>query len=129
MIHLGIDFGLKHIGLSIAEGPLAAPLTQTTYTSKPKLYQFLVQIIKEQAVDALVIGLPEGKLASSIKDFGTKLSKLTNLPIHYQDETFSTLEAKAKLLEAHKPQKKRRLDHQAAAAVILQSYLDDHSQS
>lgn len=129
MIYLGIDFGLKHIGLSIAEGPLAAPLTEKSYSTDEKLFQFLLQIIKDQQVNFLVIGLPEGKLAQTIKIFGAKLKQLSNLPVHYQDETLSTFEAKAKLLEAHKPQKKRRLDHQAAATLILQSYLDDHSKA
>ena len=48
-----------------------------------------------------------------------------NLQVHYQDETLSTKEAQAKLLQAQKPQKKRRLDHQAAATIILQAYLDE----
>ncbi len=126
MIYLGIDFGLKHIGLSIADGPLAAPLTQKTYSSEEELLQFLVTVIQDQQVNVLVIGLPEGNLASTIKSFGSKLTNLTNLEVHYQDETLSTIEAKQKLLEAHAPQKKRSLDHQAAATLILQSYLDDH---
>lgn len=42
----------------------------------------------------------------------------------FQDETLSTHEAKAKLIQAGAPQKKRRLNHQAAAALILQTYLD-----
>ena len=125
MIYLGIDFGLRNIGLSLAEGPLAAPLTQYSYTDPQKLFPFLRAIIQEQQVRALVIGLPEGHLATKVKDFGHKLKSLTNLPVHYQDETLSTVEAQQKLISAHKPQKKRRLDHQAAATIILQSYLDD----
>jgi putative pre-16S rRNA nuclease len=125
MIHLGIDFGLRHIGLSLAEGPLAAPLTQNSYTDSKKLFRFLISIVQGHQVNALVIGMPEGHLASKVKNFGNKLSSLTNLPVYYQDETLSTVEAQQKLILAHKPQKKRRLDHQAAATIILQDYLDD----
>ena len=109
----------------MAEGPLASPLTEKTYSDIKKLFSFLLTIIQEQQVGAIVIGIPEGQLASKIKDFGQKLQALTNLPIYYQDETLSTIEAQQKLISAHKPQKKRRLDHQAAATVILQDYLDD----
>ncbi|MBU1085545.1 MAG: Holliday junction resolvase RuvX [Candidatus Beckwithbacteria bacterium] len=125
MNHLGIDFGLKNIGLSLAEGPLASPLTQNFYTSDEKMFQFLLQLIKEHEIEVLVIGISEGKLATKIKIFGTRLSQLTNLPVHYQDETLSSYEAKIKMIQAHAPQKKRRLDHKIAATIILQSYLDD----
>ena len=124
MKYLGIDFGLKHVGLAIAEGPLAEPLGERKYTTLSELFNYLKRLIDEQEINKIVIGLPEGKLAETIKKFGTDLVKLTNLEVIYQDETLSSLEAKSKLLEAGAPQAKRRLDHQAAAAVILQSYLD-----
>jgi len=126
MRYLGIDFGLKHIGLSHAEGPLAEPLTQKSYHSLPQLLSWLNQLIKDQNINKIIIGLPEGQLVASVKAFSSQLHNLTQLPIDYQDETLSTQEAQAKLLQAHAPQKKRRQDHRAAATHILQTYLDDH---
>ncbi|MEA3355427.1 MAG: Holliday junction resolvase RuvX [Patescibacteria group bacterium] len=127
MNYLGIDFGLKHLGLSLAQGPLAFPLTQKTYFSGKKIFRFLLQIIKEYEIEAMVIGITQGKLAPKIKTFATKLSQLANLPIYYQDETLSSYEAKIKMIQAQAPQKKRRQDHKIAATIILQSYLDDLS--
>ncbi len=129
MIYLGIDFGLKHLGLSIAEGPLASPLTQYSYTSDTIAFNYLKQLIADQQVETIVIGLPEGKMQQNVKNFANKLKEFTNLPVHFQDETLSTKEAQRMLFQAHKPQKKRRLDHQAAATLILQAYLDDQPQS
>jgi len=129
MKYLGIDFGLKHIGLSHAQGPLAAPLTQKSYQSLDQLLNFLNQLIQDQKINKIIIGLPEGRLAASVKTFGSQLHSLTQLPVDYQDETLSTQEAQAKLLQAQAPQKKRRQDHRAAATQILQSYLDDHSKA
>lgn len=125
MRYLGIDFGLRNIGLSFAEGPLAEPLTQKQYQSLDELLKFLQRLIQDQQINTIIIGLPEGQLASQIKEFGTQLQVATNLPIHYQDETLSTQTAKQKLIQAQAPQKKRRQDHLAAATQILQSYLDD----
>jgi len=125
MRYLGIDFGLRNIGLSFAEGPLAEPLTQKQYQFEHQLLKFLQRLVQEKQINTIIIGLPEGKLTPQVKDFGQKLKSLTNLPIHYQDEAFSTQEAKAKLLQAQAPQKKRQQDHVAAATQILQSYLDD----
>ncbi|MDP4031057.1 MAG: Holliday junction resolvase RuvX [Candidatus Beckwithbacteria bacterium] len=124
MKYLGIDFGLRHVGLALADGPLAEPLGEKKYTSPEELFSYLKRLIDEQEIDKIVVGLPEGKLAETVKKFGEKLAELTGREIIYQDETLSSQEAKSKLLAAGAPQKKRRFDHQAAAALILQEYLD-----
>ncbi len=125
MKYLGIDFGLAHLGLAFADGPLlASTLTEKTYRTEAEALAFLARICEEQGVEALVFGLPEGQLALTIKSFAQKLTNLTHLPVHFQDETLSTVEAKAKLLAAGASQTKRRQDHRAAAALILQDYLD-----
>ena len=129
MKYLGIDFGLNNLGLSYAEGPLSEPFSQYHYTSQKKALEFLKHVIKKEQINTIVIGLPEGRLAKKVKDFGSQLYQQTNLPVFYQDETLSTREAKQKMLEAHFPQKKRRQDHRIAATIILQSYLDDHYKS
>ena len=124
MKYLGIDFGLRHVGLALADGPLSEPLGEKQYTNVEELFNYLKRLIDEQTIDKIVIGLPEGKLAETIKKFGTDLAGLTNKAVIYQDETLSSQEAKDKLREAGAPQAKRRLDHRAAAALILQEYLD-----
>jgi len=125
MKYLGIDFGLKHLGISLAEGPLAQPLTQITYTSSLKAINTILHLCQDHQIKTIIIGLPEGQLASKVKIFARKLSQTTSLPVHFQDETLTTLEARQKLLSANAPLKKRLLDHQAAATLILQSYLDE----
>ena len=124
MKYLGIDFGLRHLGLAIAEGPLAEPLGERKYTTPSELFAYLKRICDEQAIDKIVIGLPEGKLAEAVKKFGAELAKLTDREVFYQDETLTSQEARLKLIEAGAPQKKRRQDHRAAAALILQGFLD-----
>ena len=124
MKYLGIDFGLKHVGLAMADGPLAEPLGEKKYFESGKLFNYLKRTCDEQKIDKIVIGLPEGKLAGAVKNFGKKLTELTGREVFFQDETLSTQEAKLKLIAAHAPQKKRRFDHSAAAALILQDYLD-----
>ena len=124
MKYLGIDFGLKHLGLALADGPLAEPFAEKKYQIETEALKFLNRICQEQNIETIVIGLPEGKLAATVKTFGEQLKKLTNLAIFFQDETLSTIEAKEKLLAANAPRRKRRADHRAAAALILQEYLD-----
>jgi len=124
MKYLGIDFGLRHVGLALADGSLAEPLGEKNYSNLEELFNYLKRLGDEQEIDKIIIGLPEGKLAETVKKFGANLASLTNKAVIYQDETLSSQEAKNKLIEAGVPQKKRRRDHQAAAALILQEYLD-----
>lgn len=124
MKYLGLDFGLKNLGLAVATGPLAEPFAEKKYQLESQALQFIVRLCAEQKIDQIVLGLSEGKMAEIIKKFAAKLKSLTNLPLVFQDETLSTFEAKQKLLAAHASQSRRRQDHRAAAALILQDYLD-----
>lgn len=124
MKYLCLDFGLKHLGLAMADGPLAESFGEKAYQQEIQALQFIVQLCQEHQIEGLVLGLPEGRLANTIRNFSDQLKQLTNLPVFFQDETLSTIEAKAKLISAHAPQKRRRFDHSAAAALILQDYLD-----
>jgi putative Holliday junction resolvase len=115
---LGIDYGLRRIGLAISEGAIASPL------GIAKNLPGVVQIAKSQGIDKLVIGLPDPR-SEKIKKFGTRLSEITELPVEYWDETLSTVVARKKMIDSGSStkEKKQSID-QNAAAVILQSYLD-----
>ena len=127
MKYLCLDFGLKNLGLAIAETPLAEPLGQFHYQSEIKAVEFVLRQVNKHQIATIIIGLPEGQLMEKTKAFGKKLQNLTQLPVFYQDETLSTKEAQQKMLASELPQKKRRQDHVAAATHILQTYLDEHS--
>jgi putative transcription antitermination factor YqgF len=124
MVYLGIDFGLRHVGLALADGPLAEPLAEKTYTHTGELFKYLKSVCRHNLIDKIVIGLPEGRLNPLVKKFGAKVEQVLGKTVIYQDETLSTVEAKTKLLSAGRGPKQRRRDHPAAAALILQEYLD-----
>jgi len=121
---LGIDFGLKNIGLALSESELAEPFGQLKITTIALLVEKLKKICLEQKIELIVLGLPEGKIATPVKQFGQNLQKTINLPLIFQDETLTSKEATQKMLEIGKPLKKRREDHVFAACLILQAYLD-----
>lgn len=115
---LGIDFGLKKVGLALSDGFLVEPLGVVRNKNQIK------RICQEQGVEKIVIGLSEGKMAEKTKRFGQKLKLITGLPVDYQDETLSSQEAKKLMVKIGKPQKKRRdQEHAIAAALILRHYL------
>jgi putative holliday junction resolvase len=115
---LGIDYGMRRIGLAISDGNLAAPLG--TVHDLPGV----IRIISMQDIAKVIIGLPDPH-SVHVKNFGRRLSEIAELPVEYWDETLSTVIARKKMnaVGASNKEKKAQID-QNAAAVILQSYLD-----
>lgn len=116
---LGIDFGLKNIGLAMAEGSLAEPVGVIQDENQIK------RLSEEYGIEKIIIGISEAEMAKKIRAFGERLKRTTRLPVEYQDETLSSEEAKRLLVKIGKPKKKRQKQIDAiSAAIILQSYLD-----
>lgn len=123
MVILGLDYGKKTIGLAIASGPLAEPLTNLPVTEK--LFEHLGNICLKLQVKKVVIGISEGKMADEIRDFANRLQSNLKTPIVFQDETLSTKFAMDKLIQSKASKKKRQgQKHAFAASLILQDYLD-----
>jgi len=122
MIILGIDFGLKKIGLALAQSGLIQVLG--VVRNSPKVFDELGEICRKNEVEMIVIGLTAGPLSSKIKKFAQKLSSKLNLPVEFQDETLTSRQAIAKMIEEGiKKKKRRKLEDAAAAACILKEYL------
>lgn len=123
--YLGLDYGTKHIGIALADGPLAQPLI--TISGEPtKALLHIKKLLAEHSVSTIILGLPEGALASQVKKFGQKLASTTSLPVIYHPETLSTHEALAGLRAAGARFKKIHNDHLYAACIILEDYLEQH---
>lgn len=122
MKYLGVDFGLKRVGLAVSEGELASPLKIIEGSN----FLGLLEKIKKEAksFDRLVIGLPEGKMGKLVNKAIKKL-KAAGINIVEADETLSTQQASKQMLELNIPQKERRINDAYSAAVILQNYLDN----
>ncbi len=112
MNYLGLDYGEKHVGVALATGSLAEPLTTIDTSHSLRLIK---QLMQKHDIDAIVAGdCPE--------KFLNKLSQL-GLPVHQADETLSTYDATQSLL--HTTQSRRKTtEHAVAAALILQHWLD-----
>lgn len=122
--YLGIDYGLSHLGLAIADGPLAKPLFSLKLTNPVDTLGKLISVIKQYRIDVIVLGLPEGKLASDVKSFALSLKHASSLPVYYHPETLSTKEAHNLLRALGASRKKLKNDHVYAACLILEAYLE-----
>lgn len=122
MRYLGIDFGLRKIGLATSEGEIAVPLTVLHVKSKKDAVKKIREIIANKRIDEVVIGIPEsGKI--------TKMAALVTIitlgiPVHQVDEHLSTYHAKRQMIEEGLSKKNRMEEDAYSAALILQDYLD-----
>jgi putative Holliday junction resolvase len=133
---LGIDFGERRIGLAIsdASGTLARPLgsLQVRGNHAALVAEAVERIRREDAgLGAIVVGLPRrldgtpNEQTPRVLAFAEQLRALVALPVALQDERLTSVEAESRLAVRDRDwrSRKRKLDA-AAAAIILQEYLD-----
>ena len=136
---LGVDFGLKRIGLALSDptGILASPLpTLKRRAGKRPPLASLEALIEEHGVKEVVMGLPLGldgedtQWTRSVREVAANLSRRTGLPVHLVDERFTSAQAERTVrslgLPKGKREEKERVDA-AAAVLILQGWLDRRS--
>jgi putative Holliday junction resolvase len=136
---LGVDYGLKRIGLAVSDatGTLARPLTTLDRHGLPTDRLAVAAVLAEagklddEPIAVIVVGWPR-RLDGSPNDqtprveaFARELGSNATVPVVLQDERLSSHEADGLLAAREKDWRKRKqqLDA-AAAAVILQDYLD-----
>jgi putative Holliday junction resolvase len=133
MRHLGLDIGDKRIGVAIsdAEQILASPLTTIIRDNDEQAITAIVKLLTKYQVEKIIIGLPYslsgnvGNQAIKVKAFTDILSQHTTTEIEFRDERLSTVAVERLLIDAGKKSQKRKEQRDAAAAAyILQGYLD-----
>ncbi|MDQ8189659.1 Holliday junction resolvase RuvX [Roseibacillus persicicus] len=129
---LAIDHGEARIGLAATdEFGIAAFPVETIQQATTEPLERLAEIIAQRKTKTLLLGLPlksdgrEGDAAKKIRSFGKELQEtFPDLPLHYHDESFTTVAASAKLRQAGKKAKNQKdIIDQAAALEILQNFL------
>lgn len=124
MIYLCFDPGLAKIGVAISyEGKLAKPLT--TFEAHNLINQ-IKQLIEKYNPDVIVIGQPDpGPIRDLAVALHDEISRVFKGQIILQPEDLTSEEAKRKMVEGGMAKLKRQKgEHAAAAALILQDYLD-----
>lgn len=122
---IGLDYGLKRIGLAFSEGSLASPMGKLTVSSPTDALEKVLRVVRDHEADLIVIGIPDPDSIGA-KEFGEKLEKTSKLPVHYVDETLTSSEALERLKTTPLKKRKEMIDS-AAATLILASHLEGNS--
>ncbi len=138
---LGLDFGERRIGVAISDTgkSLATGLTTLDCRRDPNFLEALGDIIQEEGVEAIVVGYPlrtDGKIVpggktEAVDVFIAKLEARFQLPVHREDESFTSQMAAQSLKSRSKKKRGKREDKSAidrvAACYILQDFLDNRT--
>jgi putative Holliday junction resolvase len=127
---LGLDVGDKRTGAALSDplGMLASPLLVFDRKTEEADISFILGLVEQYKVELIIVGLPQsmdgsiGSQAEKVKVFTDLLKEKSLVPVEFRDERLTTVSAKRMLEESGN--KKVSYDA-AAAAVILQSYLNE----
>ena len=120
---MGIDFGTKRIGIAISDenGEFAFP--NSIITADVQSPHAVATLAAQERVGGIVVGeslatnsAPNALVEQAIR-FKEKLGSITTIPLYFEREGFSTV-------EAHRYQTKKGSRDDSAAAIILQRFLD-----
>lgn len=122
---VGIDYGSKRVGVAVSDDAGRIVFPKMTLPNDRMLISDLVAFLRKEGVHGVVIGESrslsgtENPIMHDIRRFVGELERASELPVHYEPELFSSVEArtlsgKEGAVDAH------------AAAIILSSYLGRH---
>ncbi|HJW28435.1 MAG TPA: Holliday junction resolvase RuvX, partial [Saprospiraceae bacterium] len=127
------DFGLKRAGIAVTD-PQQIIVSGLPTVASDQLISFILRYADQEPIEALVIGYPflEGawgdpRFKTELDQFIAKLRKsFPSIPVHLQDERFTSMRAKEVILNSGRKKHQRRdkqLLNQKSAEIILQEYL------
>ena len=135
---LAIDLGTKRVGLAMSDegGRFATPLEVLEVTSPDDALAPILDLIRREHVQRVVLGLPlnmddsVGPAAKQTMAWARTFSDSANVPVIFVDERLSSFEAEQQLISRKRAgekltrQKKKRQLDALAAAGFLQAFLD-----
>ncbi len=123
MKYLGIDFGLRRVGLATSQGEMATAWKVVEVRNLLDAVNKISEIIKKENFEKVVVGLPEGKMGKTVIGFINGL-KRNGIEVNTTDETLSSKNAVSLMIDLNIPKQKRAVNDNFSAMIILQNYLD-----
>ena len=130
---MAVDYGLRRLGVAVSDegGSLARPLATITVKDGRDPVGALMDLVRAESPGKVLVGNPRrldgspGTLFAAVTAFAGRLREKIGVPVQMWDEGLTTIAAQEKLREAGASRRKRKaMADSAAAAVILQDFLD-----
>lgn len=125
----GIDYGTVRIGIAVSdpERILASPYETYNRKTPERDAEYFRTLIREEKIVLFAVGLPvhlsgeESEKSREAMDFARWLHEVTEIPVAFVDERFTSVEAEKYLRGAKLTNKKRKERRDKIAAQILLS--------
>lgn len=123
---MGIDYGSTRIGVAFADADTQIATPYSTIDNNDGVIHNLVELCKQREVGLIVLGESktfsgnDNPIMKQIRSFKKILEKRTDLPVVFVPEFYTSAQAR------RQPEAAKHVDG-SAAAIILQSYLNDQS--
>ena len=120
---LGIDFGIKRIGLSLSDENREMAFPLSVVQNDKNAVSSICKIIKDKGVSLVVIGeskdfkMEDNPIMEAVRTFENLLAIESGVEIDYEPEFLTSH-------QAHHLQGKNKMLDASAATIILQSYID-----
>lgn len=137
---LGLDVGSKTVGVAESDplGWTAQGVEIIPIDEEAEVFglERVAELVQTRQVAGFVVGLPknmnntEGPRVEAARRYGAMLEAKFNLPVDYQDERLTTVQAHRMLVEEAdiSRRKQKQVIDELAASLILQNYLDRKGQ-
>ncbi|CAM3033129.1 Holliday junction resolvase RuvX [Lactiplantibacillus plajomi] len=135
---MGLDVGSRTVGVAVSDifGWTAQSVEIVRINEDEEEFGIdrIAELVKEHDTQGFVLGLPKnmnnslGPRAEASQHYGDLLTARFGMPVDFEDERLTTVEAERMLVEeANTSRKKRKkVIDKLAASLILQNYLDRH---
>ncbi len=139
MKYLGIDYGLRNVGIAVSDEGGSLAFSKTVLDNDKNLLNKIKEIIEEEKIESIVIGESvnfagePNLIMKQIVPFKEKMEKEIGLPIYFEKELFTSAEAERvqgkSLRNVRKSERKvkkvnLKKNDASAAALILRSFLE-----
>ncbi|WP_089088792.1 Holliday junction resolvase RuvX [Secundilactobacillus pentosiphilus] len=133
---MGLDVGSRTVGVAVSDmlGWTAQGVEIIRINEDEKQFGIdrVKELVKQYDATGFVLGLPKnmnntlGPRAQASQDYGELLKQTFDLPVDFEDERLTTVEAERMLVEEADTSRKKRkkVIDKLAASLILQNYLD-----
>jgi len=118
---IGIDYGTKRVGVAVTDESGSVAFPKATIPNTPALISRISDLVAGENPEAIVLGeskKPSGEdnpVMKDVRSFAEALKEATKLPIHFEPEFYSSVEARRDTGGSH-------VDAEAAA-IILNSFI------
>jgi putative Holliday junction resolvase len=132
---LAVDYGIKVTGTATfcpGRDPFPLLFTSIVYKSDQQVITELSQIVVDEGIDVLVLGLPlftdgkESEMTQRVRKFGEELqAAISSIEFYLQDETLTSYEAEDRMKNS--PEFNFKVDMKkidmVAASIILEDFI------